>query len=701
MGGIPGENRGRLSVAAWAGALILLIPGLVLVGWTFRVPGLIRIIPSRVAMNPTTALCFLFLGGSLLLQAEESSEGNRWQGWVSLLLALLPFLAGALRLADYFGGTSFHVDRLLFPQELALQGPYRLDEMAPNTALNFVLVGLALGVRRGEKAEREVMAQVAVFAAGFISLLALIGYSYQELVLYRVGMAVPMALDTALVFALCCFGFLAARPQQGIMALLTSDTAGGALARRLLPVAVLVPWLLGALLLLGEEAGRFSPEFAISLSAVISIFVFTVLIWSQARMQYAAELDRRQTERRLAVQHQATRLLAECSNVQEALPKFLQVICQGLGWPFGAFWRVEPRAQGLRCQEIWYRAAHAGEALAEASTSPIPPNAPALPAQVWAKAEPQWRAYSSAEREDRRGARALKAGLQAGIGVPVWQGQQVIGVLEFCTQEAAEPDPEVLETLTGLATQLGLLLERTSADEQLRRTTANLQRSNTELQQFAYVASHDLFEPLRMVTSYLELLSQRCGHQLDPRGREFVAYALDGARRMDALIRDLLAYSRVDLRGRSPEAVDFERVLHEALGNLKVAIEESTATITHGPLPRVRGDSVQLTQVLQNLIGNAIKFRGTEPPRIEVTAEARDQEWVFRVRDNGIGIEPKQFDRLFVIFQRLHTRQEYAGTGMGLAICKKIIERHGGRIWVESAPGQGSTFLFTLPMVQE
>ncbi|MGH7972531.1 MAG: sensor histidine kinase, partial [Limisphaerales bacterium] len=316
-------------------------------------------------------------------------------------------------------------------------------------------------------------------------------------------------------------------------------------------------------------------------------------------------------------------------------------------------------------------------------------------------AAPHWRVYSGAEPDDGRVAVALNAGLRAGVGVPVWQSQHLIGVLDFCSQEAVEPDPEVLETLTGLATQLGLLLERTSADEQLRRTTANLQRSNTELQQFAYVASHDLFEPLRMVTSYLELLSQRCGHQLDALGREFIASALDGARRMDALIRDLLAYSRVDLRGRSLEPVNFERVFQEALDNLKVAIQESGAAITDGPLPRVRGDSVQLTQVLQNLIGNAIKFRGSEPPRIEVTAEAREQEWVFRVRDNGIGIEPKQFDRLFVIFQRLHTRQEYAGTGMGLAICKKIIERHGGRIWVESAPGQGSAFLFTLPMVQE
>ena len=255
--------------------------------------------------------------------------------------------------------------------------------------------------------------------------------------------------------------------------------------------------------------------------------------------------------------------------------------------------------------------------------------------------------------------------------------------------------------LVAVGGQIGQFLERTRAEEQLRQTSANLERSNTDLQQFAYVASHDLFEPLRMVVSYLQLLSERYKERLDPAAQEFIGFAVDGAQRMQALIHDLLAYSRLDIRGRPFAPTDGEQVFKAAVANLKVAIEESGAAITHGPLPEVRADAIQLTQVLQNLIGNGLKFRGAEPPRLEVGANPRNGEWVFWVRDNGIGIEAKYFDRIFVIFQRLHTRREYSGTGMGLAICKRIIERHGGRIWVESSPGQGSTFFFTLPRARE
>jgi light-regulated signal transduction histidine kinase (bacteriophytochrome) len=212
------------------------------------------------------------------------------------------------------------------------------------------------------------------------------------------------------------------------------------------------------------------------------------------------------------------------------------------------------------------------------------------------------------------------------------------------------------------------------------------------------VASHDLTEPLRMVVSYLELLTMRAEKKLGEEEREFIGYAADGARRMQNLIQDLLAYARVDTRGRPLEPTDCERVLESVLANLKLAIAESNTVVEHEPLPTVPADVVQLTQVFQNLIGNAIKFHGKEFPKIQVGARRQDDEWIFHVKDNGIGIDPKNFERIFVLFQRLHTRQEYPGTGMGLAICKKIIERHGGRIWVESKPGEGTTFFFTIPV---
>jgi len=235
--------------------------------------------------------------------------------------------------------------------------------------------------------------------------------------------------------------------------------------------------------------------------------------------------------------------------------------------------------------------------------------------------------------------------------------------------------------------------------EELKQAVEALELSNRDLEQFAYVASHDLQEPLRMVSSFTQLLAKRYRGRLDKDADEFIAYIVAGARRMQALINDLLTYSRVDTRGESFGPIDSEAAFDQAIANLQVAIKEAEAVITHDPLPPLIADSSQIVQLFQNLLGNAIKFRGKEPPRIHVSARRENNEWVFSSRDNGIGIAPEYFDRVFVIFQRLHSREEYPGTGTGLAICKRIVERHGGRIWVESELNKGSTFYFAIPPV--
>ncbi len=239
--------------------------------------------------------------------------------------------------------------------------------------------------------------------------------------------------------------------------------------------------------------------------------------------------------------------------------------------------------------------------------------------------------------------------------------------------------------------------DRKRAEEQLRQAAAELESSNAELEQFAYVASHDLQEPLRMVASYTQLLARRYQGKLDADADEFIGFAVDGATRMQALINDLLAYSRVGTRGRAFEPTNAADIVDRVIADLDVATKEAGATITRGPLPVVMGDGVQLGQLFQNLISNAIKFRGERSPEVRIDAERDGLAWRFSVQDNGIGIEPEYAERIFVIFQRLHSRADYPGTGIGLAICKKIVERHGGRIWVESRPGEGTTFRFTIP----
>ncbi len=231
-----------------------------------------------------------------------------------------------------------------------------------------------------------------------------------------------------------------------------------------------------------------------------------------------------------------------------------------------------------------------------------------------------------------------------------------------------------------------------------RRAEEELLRSNTQLEQFAYVVSHDLQEPLRAVKSYVELIQRRYEEKLNSAGREFITYAIDGAQRMQSLINGLLEFSRIRTRGQPFAPTDCNMVVASALANLRVAIEESGAAIDHEPLPTVHADELQLTRLFQNLVGNAVKFRGSQTPRVQIHAEKAGEMWRFAFRDNGIGIDPQHADAIFLISRRLHSREEYPGDGIGLAVCKQIVERHGGKIWVESEPDNGSVFYFTMPV---
>jgi len=239
---------------------------------------------------------------------------------------------------------------------------------------------------------------------------------------------------------------------------------------------------------------------------------------------------------------------------------------------------------------------------------------------------------------------------------------------------------------------------RQQAEKDLAKKADELARSNADLEQFAYVASHDLQEPLRMVAAYTQLLSERYRGKLDGDADKFIGYASEGALRMQVLIQDLLAFSRVGRKEGALTNLDCKEVLQEVRQTLAAAMQESGAVIIPSNLPSVWADRTQMAQLFQNLIGNAIKFRGKEAPVISVQAEKENDHWLFRVADNGIGIAPEYAENIFVVFQRLHARTEYPGNGIGLAICKKIVERYGGRIWVESQPGSGSTFKFTIPI---
>jgi len=301
---------------------------------------------------------------------------------------------------------------------------------------------------------------------------------------------------------------------------------------------------------------------------------------------------------------------------------------------------------------------------------------------------------------------------QSELSVPVVVGQDVVGVLDIQSPEADAFDENDVLAMETLAAQIAVaienarlygeiqreLSERERAEEALAEKAEALIKSNKELQHFAYIVSHDLQEPLRMVRSYVQLLERRYAGELDEDADDFIHYAVDGATRMQQMIDDLLRYSRVSTHGEPFATTDCDDIIRDVLDNLQIAIEESGAEITTESLPTVIGDPAQLTRLLQNLVSNGIKFsQNGSPPRIHVSAEEESDAWRFAVADNGIGIPPQESERIFRIFQRLHTRDEYPGTGIGLAVCKQIVQRHGGRIWVDSSPGEGSTFYFTIP----
>ncbi|HEX9445544.1 MAG TPA: GAF domain-containing protein, partial [Candidatus Binatia bacterium] len=283
------------------------------------------------------------------------------------------------------------------------------------------------------------------------------------------------------------------------------------------------------------------------------------------------------------------------------------------------------------------------------------------------------------------------------VWVPLNARGETVGIMNISTIRPAPFRSREVELLKAIGNIIGVALENAGLFKQLSKNADELARSNTELQHFAYIASHDLQEPLRMVASYVQLLARRYRGRLGADADEFIGFAVDGATRMQALINALLSYSRVGTQGSAFAPTECEAVLDGALAGLKAAIQESGATVTRAALPAVMGDAAQLGQLFQNLIGNAIKFHNHNAPEVHVAAEPHGQEWRFSVRDNGIGLDAQYAERVFVMFQRLHAKGEYPGTGIGLAVCKKIVERHGGRIWVESEPGRGATFYFTLP----
>ena len=647
-----GPRRTSDLIEPACGLVPLVFGAVALIGWYSGRSQLASIAPGLVPVEANAALGYVLLGAALLLR---TGPADRRRAALGAILAIVAGCIGLATLAEYVTNVDLGIDQLIVvdasgiashPGRMAFQAMLSLPVMAGSIVLHG-RVG-RVGLLRWGLA-------LVMFALGYYALLGWWFGAREVMTVFGLGPEVALA-TTASAFAVG-FAGLACRHTPSPTSAVLSRTPGARTARIVVLAGIVGVPIVGWITLGGEGIGLYAARFALVTMVVASaILVAGVGLWVGWSADRFSQAERQAQERLVQVEGRYGGLL-------EAAPDAM-VVVDGRGGIVLLNLQAE-RQFGYSRDEL----------VGQPVTNIIP--------------------TGFAERIVADDLRSAKDALEQQIGT----GIELVGRRSDGSEFPIEIMLSPLESAEGILVTAAIrdITERKAAEEKLLQTVDELNRSNVELGQFAYIASHDLQEPLRMVASYTQLLSQRYKGRLDPDADDFIGFAVDGATRMQRLIEDLLFYSRVGTTGAVLGPASSEAALEYALANLRSAIGESGAIVTHDPLPTVLADKAQLVQLFQNLIGNGIKFHGPETPRLHISATSTgDGRWAFAVTDNGQGIDPQYFDRIFGMFQRLHTREEFAGTGIGLAVCKKIVERHGGRIWVESGPGEGSTFRFTL-----
>jgi PAS domain S-box-containing protein len=639
------------NISEFLSLFIVFIGFIVLVGWMFNIQFFLSPGSGVSTIKSNVGLVFILIGFSLwLLQTKRLNKNNRR---IAQIIAFIVVLIGFLTIIEYFFNLNLGIDQILFKEAFGALHTSSPNRMGFSAALNSFLAGISILLMDIKTQRNYRPGQIFAIIGGLISLLALLGYVYGVSTLYYIPQYTAIALYAALTFILVFTAIMFERPENGIMSTFTSESLAGLLSRRLLPLIIILPIILGTIWKWGINSGLYDNSFSFAL-LVFSIIIFlSIVLWTTANSIKKIEFERNKVREDLRLSNRYNRNLIEAS-----VDPLLTID------PNGKITDVNNSTEiitGFNRDEL------IGTDFSDYFTEP-----------------PKARSgYQT----------VFKKGIIQNYELEIKHRDGHITPVRYNASVYKDDTNNII----GVFASARDISEIKVAENNLKLKLEELSRSNEELEQFAYISSHDLQEPLRMIASYLQLLERKYKGKLDAKADKYIHFSVDGATRMQNLIDDILDFSRVTTRAKELKLTDLEPIYKEVLSNLEVSIDENKAIISHDPLPVVMADKTQISQVFQNLINNAIKFRSKDQPKINISVKKEENQWIFAVQDNGIGINPKHSDRIFEVFKRLHKKREYSGTGIGLAICKKIIERHGGHIWVESELGKGSTFYFTLP----